>query len=906
MADLDCAETSGDSDKENNTNEAACRSTRSQIQTRSALAEIDVGKLFQELSLSGGSARKSLRDRKGDRSGRISSRNGPAEAPPASFNTMFPDSQVILPASASIPQTNEIPSDASQGVMVLEDVDEALDEPQTATLQESANQVLQSSERFQAVLREGDASPSMSLTYLNLTAEDDDKPNSSFDPDSPLPVSRAPRHSLLLALTTSPMHFDPTSPSKSSSGSPSPLKMEPLFAPEYQSMATPIRLRQTLETAAFVMSETPLGQTTSRHRDARTLRKEQATMERQATIVDKLNAVSLAMSGLKASAYGASSIEPRTISRNDESEEIRQHSLQIGTEQSKTPPAPILKNPVVLAPPCTIFSESKDNAPIVAVAATPSRVKPPAKPFVDLQATGLQQPSVIDPGQSRIPKSVVPPSQPVFRKPMVSGLPVLKPSTLPTKSLTASTTQKAAPITMSFKAVRPEGGLQPELPKFATPVKARLPSTLAFRSPAASRIMAATNPAKPLHGRSASGSMSSSVSGAVRPMTPGKNRSVSAGEAAAAGVRPEISSLSVAPTPSGLVSNSHAMSSFTGLTTVSRHLQTPSIASLTILKSTSDAPSTSTQTAPTNTETQHPPSRTQPLPVVAESTTLATSRVQARPLSASQAKPAETPLSPKSRSVVASAEVVATSRPDETTKARPSTSNKPIVQPRRAVAARATRAVRPGAAAPPAESKCQPARKTPEVKRIQISTVPDKELGTITKLNTARNEVYYCTLDRNIVKKDGPRPESPSKVRTIAEREEEEKKLGREARATRRGTGTRSGDCSSDPEGGERPHSLAELLPPLKHVRGAGEEEDYQTPARPLKRGRKSAVTSGADYPSPTSGPKRKKSRVTLSKAVLESREDKFVRWDKGLVVIERPELSVPQHHREGAFPDVV
>jgi hypothetical protein len=145
---------------------------------------------------------------------------------------------------------------------------------------------------------------------------------------------------------------------------------------------------------------------------------------------------------------------------------------------------------------------------------------------------------------------VVPPIQPVFRKPMVSGLPVSKPSMLPSKSLSTSTTQKPAPITMSFKAVRPEGGTQPELSRFATPVKARLPSTLAFRSPAASRIMAATNPVKPLHGRSASGSMTSSVSGAVRPMTPGKNRSVSAGEAIA---RPEFSSVSSDLISSGLV-----------------------------------------------------------------------------------------------------------------------------------------------------------------------------------------------------------------------------------------------------------------------------------------------------------------------------------------------------------------
>lgn len=216
------------------------------------------------------------------------------------------------------------------------------------------------------------------------------------------------------------------------------------------------------------------------------------------------------------------------------------------------------------------------------------------------------------------------------------------------------------------------------------------------------------------------------------------------------------------------------------------------------------------------------------------------------------------------------------------------------------MAPRATRAVRPGAAVTPASNKRQPARKTPEVKRIQISTVPDKELVTITELNTARNEVYFCTLDRNIIKKEGPRPESPSKVRTIAEREEEERKLSREARAKRRGTGTRSGE-SSDQEGSEGVLSLAELLPPLKHVRGAGEDEDYQTPARLLKRGRKSVAASGAgDDPSPTHGPKRKKSRVTLSKAVPEAGEDKYVRWDKALIVLGRSEPSVPQHHREG------
>jgi hypothetical protein len=332
-------------------------------------------------------------------------------------------------------------------------------------------------------------------------------------------------------------------------------------------------------------------------------------------------------------------------------------------------------------------------------------------------------------------------------------------------------------------------------------------------------------------------------------------------------------------------------------------MQTPSIASLTIIKSTSDAPLTEsvpTKAETTESETDYFPPQTQPSSLVPQGNVPAESRPQVRTLSASQTRPVDTSTSPTKPPIVASAEVVATSRSDGTASARPDSGKKAVIPPRRAVTPRATRAVRPGAAVPATTSRRQPAPKTPEVKRVHISAVPDKELVTITELNTARNEVYFCTLDRNVIKKDGPRPESPGKVRTIAEREEEERKLSREARAKRRGTGTRSGE-SSDQEGGERVLSLAELLPPLKHIRGPGEDEDYQTPARPLKRGRKSVVTSGAgDDPSPTNGPKRKKSRVTLSKAVLDAGEDKYVRWDKGLVVLGRLEPSVPQHHREG------
>lgn len=206
--------------------------------------------------------------------------------------------------------------------------------------------------------------------------------------------------------------------------------------------------------------------------------------------------------------------------------------------------------------------------------------------------------------------------------------------------------------------------------------------------------------------------------------------------------------------------------------------------------------------------------------------------------------------------------------------------------------------MRPIASMPTSRPRQRTVQPTPEPKTLHISIISDKELSTLTKLNTARNEVYFCTLDRNVVKKDGPRPPSPNKVRTIAEREEEERKLGREARAKRRGKGNSGGESSGQEDTDGQPLSLADLLPPLKHIRGAGEDEDYQTPARPLKRTRKSGVAHAGEDLSP-SGPKRKKNRMALM-VTEETREEKFVSWDKGLVVIHRSQLSVPRHHREG------
>jgi hypothetical protein len=122
-----------------------------------------------------------------------------------------------------------------------------------------------------------------------------------------------------------------------------------------------------------------------------------------------------------------------------------------------------------------------------------------------------------------------------------------------------------------------------------------------------------------------------------------------------------------------------------------------------------------------------------------------------------------------------------------------------------------------------------------------------KELKTTTERNTSRNQVFFCAIDRQIVRVPGPRPPSPtSKIRTTADRDEEEKKNSREHRAKRRAR-----DSVASTEGGspERP-----VIQRVERARCPGDEEDWKTPARPAK------------------------------KAKL--REEKNVKWDKGLVII--------------------
>ena len=123
----------------------------------------------------------------------------------------------------------------------------------------------------------------------------------------------------------------------------------------------------------------------------------------------------------------------------------------------------------------------------------------------------------------------------------------------------------------------------------------------------------------------------------------------------------------------------------------------------------------------------------------------------------------------------------------------------------------------------------------------------EKELKVATQRNTARNEVYHCAIDRQIIRKTGQRPPSPtSKIPTIADREEQERKVGRDQRAKRRSRGS---DASEEGDDDIR-LTVVERISKFR-----GDEDDYTTPARPLK-----------------------KAKI--------SDEGKGVRWDKGLVII--------------------
>lgn len=157
-------------------------------------------------------------------------------------------------------------------------------------------------------------------------------------------------------------------------------------------------------------------------------------------------------------------------------------------------------------------------------------------------------------------------------------------------------------------------------------------------------------------------------------------------------------------------------------------------------------------------------------------------------------------------------------------------------------------------------------------------------LKSLTSANTTRNQTQVAELRTEIIRKEGSRPESPTtKVKTVAERQREEKVLQRQARAQRRAQrdgsiGATDADGTDDDESDDTGdntdmHVEGEVL--LKHRRGPGEEEDYETPQRPerpMKRGRFEEEEEG--------------------------REEKRVKWDRGLATTVWLDDSPPKSRR--------
>lgn len=189
----------------------------------------------------------------------------------------------------------------------------------------------------------------------------------------------------------------------------------------------------------------------------------------------------------------------------------------------------------------------------------------------------------------------------------------------------------------------------------------------------------------------------------------------------------------------------------------------------------------------------------------------------------------------------------------------------------------------------PVSASGRPRRTPKPVERLVQAPVPtkaaitpsiapglsEKELKTQTQRNTMRNQVYFCAIDRQIVRVPGPRPPSPG-PRTLAEKEEEEQKQERDARARKRNRDSGEGQEEEDEPPAVETVSL-ESAP-------GDEGEIWKTPARKRKR----VVTSDDEGDS--------------------TDKQRNVRWDRALTVFrgglgeaprasERTQSTAPPGH---------
>lgn len=167
---------------------------------------------------------------------------------------------------------------------------------------------------------------------------------------------------------------------------------------------------------------------------------------------------------------------------------------------------------------------------------------------------------------------------------------------------------------------------------------------------------------------------------------------------------------------------------------------------------------------------------------------------------------------------------------------------------------------------PPAPTRPAPKRRT-QPSEPGYAGLSSLALKTLTTNNTVRNQQVVNMLETELVRKEGKRPESPTtKLRTITERQQAEKTQQREERAARRARKLESGEIG---EGDGDLSFMSDYLPvdedglPLKHRRGPGEDEDYETPERPAR-------------PS-------KRTRMDIDGEESREAKERRVQWDRGL-----------------------
>jgi hypothetical protein len=147
-----------------------------------------------------------------------------------------------------------------------------------------------------------------------------------------------------------------------------------------------------------------------------------------------------------------------------------------------------------------------------------------------------------------------------------------------------------------------------------------------------------------------------------------------------------------------------------------------------------------------------------------------------------------------------------------------------------------------------------------------FSSMSALALKALTTSNTAKNQHnLVAVLETEVVRKPGSRPDSPTTgVKSIEEKRKLEQGEGRKERAERRAR--RSSelplDDSSLTSEDEESLPLGPNGQPLRHRRGAGDEEDYESPERERPE---------------------KKARIGEAAESGEEVGAKTVRWDRGL-----------------------